>query len=117
MRKGAHHLEFWEDIRDATVCARVEESDDTLAAINKASQSRPLRGGKVNTRCRHRNQHERTSLCLTGTDGGTYSKSAMPEFWKAGSQSSVSEAPSGFVKMKVRTSFGLARIQVLTVER
>lgn len=58
-----------------------------------------------------------TSLCFIGTVGGTYNRSAIPEFWKAGCHTLGRETPSGLVKMKVRTSFGLALMKVLTFDR
>ena len=52
-----------------------------------------------------------------GTVGGVYTKSTMPEFSNAGAQTSGSDAPSGFVKMKVSTSLGFARSQPSITER
>ena len=52
-----------------------------------------------------------------GSWGGTNARFATPDSWKAGSQTSLRETPSGFVKMSVRTSLGLSVRNVLTVFR
>ena len=57
------------------------------------------------------------SVRAMGTCGGTYASGAMPDASNAGAQTSGRERPSGFVKRKVRTSFGFASSQVLTVAR
>ncbi len=49
--------------------------------------------------------------------GGTYAKEATPDFWNAGSQRPERDAPSGLVKMSVRTSLGFAFRKVLTFSR
>jgi hypothetical protein len=59
------------------------------------------------------------SLCLTGVPGvgGTKANWSTPEFSNAGAQTVFISSPSGFVKIKVRTSFGFASRKVLTVFR
>lgn len=98
----------------------VHEDNDALTRVDHFSEGRPL-SGEVSTRSfnsgrGHKDVGMLTLLrCICG-DGGVYAKSATPDCLNSESQTERL-TPSGFVKRRVRTSFGLARSHLWTVLR
>ncbi len=116
--RTTYHWKLRENIVYAPICvgASIEKNDNSLSAIDQLSKSGPLREPSERNSC---SGHKRalTSLHFMSMEGGTYAICAIPEAWKAGSQTLGKDTPSGFVNNNVITSFGFAWSQVCTVVR